>query len=91
MVGDPPFVGDDAEALKVSEQMFGFQGSLYKFPPKHATPNLAILLTVLKGGCALSPPDGALGEEEQPQQDGADSFSHLLSFRFGQINREHVK
>jgi hypothetical protein len=51
MIGDPPFVvSDDAEALTVSEQMFGFQGSLYKFPPRSATPNLAIFLTVLKGG-----------------------------------------
>jgi hypothetical protein len=49
MNGDPPFGGDDAEALTVSEQMFGFQGSLYKFPPKDATPNLAIFLTDLKG------------------------------------------
>jgi hypothetical protein len=33
--GDPPFVGgDDAEALTASEQMFGLQGLLYKFPPQ---------------------------------------------------------
>jgi hypothetical protein len=50
MIGDPPFVGmNDAEALAVSEQMFGFQGLLYKFPPRCATPNLAIFLTDLKG------------------------------------------
>jgi hypothetical protein len=33
MDDDPPFVSvNDAEALRVSEQMFGFQGQLYKFP-----------------------------------------------------------
>jgi hypothetical protein len=36
--GDPPFVGDDVEALTVSEQMFGLQGSLYKFPPQIRNP-----------------------------------------------------
>jgi hypothetical protein len=39
MIGDPPFVGDDeAEALTVSEQMFGFRGSLYKFSPRMRNP-----------------------------------------------------
>ena len=36
---DPPFAGkDDAETLTVSEQMFGFRGSLYKFPPRIRNP-----------------------------------------------------
>jgi hypothetical protein len=35
MIGDPPFIGgDEAEALTVSEQMFGLQGSLYKISPQ---------------------------------------------------------
>ena len=40
MIGDPPFGGDDAEALTVSEQMFGFQGQLYKFPPRIRKPQI---------------------------------------------------
>jgi hypothetical protein len=39
MIGDPPFVRKDgAEALTVTEQMFGFQGQLYKFPPQVRNP-----------------------------------------------------
>ena len=38
MVGDPPFVRDEAEALMVSEQMFDFQEQLYKFPPQIRNP-----------------------------------------------------
>jgi hypothetical protein len=38
MIGDPPFVDDDdAEALTVSEQMFGLQGQLYQFAPLKLT------------------------------------------------------
>jgi hypothetical protein len=37
--GDPPFVGDEAEALIVSEQMFGFQGFIIQvFPPNTQPP-----------------------------------------------------
>ena len=39
----PPFVGmDDAEVWMVSEQMFGFQGLLYKFPPRIRKPQFGL-------------------------------------------------
>ena len=47
----PPFVGmDDAEVSRFQNKCLALRAYYTSFPPEYASPNLAILLAVLKGG-----------------------------------------